>query len=177
MGTISLSTCSTTNLLWLTTLTEPPSVHYRILPSYGTVCAFGDISSLFSALIRVLPLLSGCRATLASTASALAVTVGSKGDGSRSLFCRIVRSVVSSNSEDTGSFDSRREVGDVDGVNCWGSAKMREILSCAGDCFEGARRVCIVFLFGGGVVVVVQQSLYLEHRHITSVHIHIAYFG
>src|SRR5258706_8866342 len=60
--------------------------------------------------------------------SASAVTVRFKGDGSRSLFCRIVRSVVSSNSEGTGSFDSRTEVADVDGVNCWGSAKMRETL-------------------------------------------------
>ena len=95
------------------------------------------------------------------TTSALAVTVWSKGDGSRSLFCRIVRSVVSSNSEDAGSFHSRREVADVDGG---GSAKMRETLICACDCFEGARHVCIGFLFGGGVVVVVQQSLHLEHH-------------
>jgi len=77
------------------------------------------------------------------TTSALPVTVWSKGDGSHSLFCHIVRSVVSSNSEDAGSFDSRREVADVDGVNCWDSAKMREILICAGDCFEGARYVSL----------------------------------
>jgi len=51
-----------------TTLTEPSTVHHRILPSYGALCTFGDISTPLYALIRVLPLqrrLSGCRATLA----------------------------------------------------------------------------------------------------------------
>ena len=78
------------------------------------------------------------------------------GDGSRSLFCRFFSSVVSNNSEGAGSLDSRTEVADVDGVDCWGSAKIRETLICAGSCFEAARHVCLEFLFGGGVVIKVQ---------------------
>ena len=35
---------------------------------------------------------------------------------------------------------------------------MQETLIRAGDCFEGARDVCVGFLFGGGVVVVVQLT-------------------
>jgi len=73
-----------------------------------------------------------------------------KGDGSRSLFCRLVSSVVSSNSEGAGSLDSRTEVADVDGVDCWGSAKTRETLICAGSCFKVARHVCLELLFRGG---------------------------
>ena len=107
-------------------------------------------------------------------ASPSAVTVWAKGDGSRSLFCCIVRSVVSSNFESAGSFESRTEVTDVDGVNCWDSAKMRETLICAGDYFEGARHVCIGLPFRGGVEVVVQQSVHAE-LHLS--YIHIAHFG
>ena len=44
--------------------------------------------------------------------------------GPRSLFCRSVCSVVSSNSRGAGSFDSRTDVADLDGEDCWGSAKM-----------------------------------------------------
>jgi len=76
-----------------------------------------------------------------------------KGDGSRSLFCRLVSFVVSSNPEGAGILDSRTEVADVDGVDCWGSAKTRETLICAGSCFEVARHVCLELLFRGGVVI------------------------
>ena len=76
----------------------------------------------------------------------------------------VFRSVVPSNSADAGSVNVRTKMTDVDGVNCWDSAKMRKTLMCAGDCFEGARHVCIGFLFGGGVVVAVQHPRpYLEH--------------
>ena len=39
--------------------------------------------------------------------------------------------------------DSRTEVVNVDGANCWGSEKMRMILIGASDYFQGARNVCI----------------------------------
>ncbi len=105
--------------------------------------------------------------------SASAVTVWFKGVGSRSFFCRIVRSVVSSNSKGAGSFNSRTDVADVDGVNCWGPVEMRETLICTGDCFEGARHIRTRFLFCGEVVIVVQQSLYLERAALDlSLHPH-----
>ena len=47
---------------------------------------------------------------------------------------------------------------DVDGVYCWDLTKMREALICAGDSLEGARHVCIEFLFGAGVVIAVQLT-------------------
>jgi len=135
-----------------TPLTEPSTVHHRILLSYGTLCTFGDISTPLYALIRVLPLqrrLSGCRATLARRCI-VGHDSSVQGNGPRSLFCRLVSSVVSSNSEGAGSLDSRTEVVDVDGVDCWGSAKTRETLICAGSCFKVARYVCLELLFGGG---------------------------
>jgi len=44
-------------------------------------------------------------------------------------------------------------VADVDGVDRWGSRRIRGTLICAGSCFEAARQVCLDFLFGGAVVI------------------------
>ena len=66
--------------------------------------------------------------------------------GPRSLFCRSVRSVVSSNSKGAGSFDSRTDVADLDGENHWGSAKMQETLICTSDCLQAVRKVPATFV-------------------------------
>ena len=79
--------------------------------------------------------------------SAPATTTWLKADGPRSLFCRLVSSGVSSNSAGSGNLDLSTAVADVDGADCWGSAKIRETLIRAGDCFEGACHVGIKFLF------------------------------
>ena len=81
-------------------------------------------------------------------AASPAVMVWFKGDGSRSVFCRLVSSIVSSNSEGAGSLGSRSEVADVDGVDCWGSRRIRGTLICADSCFEAARHVCLELLSG-----------------------------
>jgi len=78
---------------------------------------------------------------------------------------RLVSSVVSSNSEGASSLDSRTEVADADGVDCWGSRRIRETLICAGSCSEAVHHVCLEFLFGGRGVIkkVVLQRLLNEH--------------
>ena len=82
-----------------------------------------------------------------AASSAPATTTWLKADGPRSLFCRLVSSGVSSNSAGSGNLDLSTAVADVDGADCWGSAKIRETLIRAGDCFEGACHVGIKFLF------------------------------
>ena len=152
--------------VWYALLAEPPLKPSGIpviwaLPSNGTVCGFENIGTPLYAFFEYC--ISNARSaavepTCQAATSASAVTVWFKGDGQRSLLCRIVYFVVASNSEGAGCFDSRTEVADVDGVNCWGPTKTRETLNFAGDCFEGARNLCIGFLFRSRVVITVQVT-------------------
>ena len=98
---------------------------YRTRSSHGIVCVFRDISistSFYTRIrvVRVLPLLwkrSGRRSTLARAASsAPATTARLKGDGSRSLFCRLGFSGISSDSAGSGQLGL---VADVDGADYW----------------------------------------------------------
>ena len=132
-----------------------------VLLSRSTVCGFGT-SVLSFTLFFEYCLTNEGSATVEpnwqDAMSASAMTIWFKGNVLRSLFCCPVRYVLSNNFDGTNSFASRKEVADVDGVNCWGSAKMRKTLICDGSCFRGARNVCIEFLFRDGVVVAVQLT-------------------